>query len=101
MRGLVTKYALKKSLEPVLPHSTLYRPKHGFSVPLNPWFRGSLRKFVGEVLFDSSSRYADYLDRKFVTKLYDEHVRGERDWGSQLWTILNFELWHRTFMSRS
>jgi hypothetical protein len=36
-----------------------------------------------------------------VTKLYDEHVRGERDWGSQLWAILNFELWHRTFMSRS
>jgi asparagine synthase (glutamine-hydrolysing) len=101
VRGLVTKYALKKSLEPVLPHSTLYRPKHGFSVPLNPWFRGSLRKFVADVLFDSSPRYADCLDRKFVSKLYNEHLRGERDWGNQLWAILNFELWHRTFMSRS
>jgi len=101
VRGLVTKYALKKSLEPVLPNSTLYRPKHGFSVPLDAWFRGGLRKFVSEVLFDSSPRYADYLDQKFVTRLYNEHLRGERDWGGQLWAILNFELWHRTFMSRS
>jgi asparagine synthase (glutamine-hydrolysing) len=101
VRGRVTKYALKKSLEPVLPNSTLYRPKHGFSVPLNAWFRGSLRKFVGDVLFDSSSRHAAYLDQGFVSKLYDEHLRGERDWGTQLWAILNFELWHRTFMSRS
>lgn len=100
VHGRVTKYALKKSLEPVLPNSTLYRPKHGFSVPLNAWFRGRLRKFVADVLFDPSARYPTYLDHQFVKKLYDEHLRGDRDWGTQLWAILNFELWHRTFMPR-
>jgi asparagine synthase (glutamine-hydrolysing) len=98
VRGRVTKYALKKALEPVLPHSTLYRPKHGFSVPLDAWFRGELKHFASDVLFDSAPKYVDYLNPGFVRELYDAHIRHERDFGAQLWGILNFELWHHTFL---
>jgi asparagine synthase (glutamine-hydrolysing) len=98
VRRSTTKYVLKKALEPVLPHSTLYRPKHGFTVPLDAWFRGRLSRFVADVLFDHTPRYCDYLDRGFVHKLYNEHTHGQRNWGTQLWAILNFELWHRTFL---
>jgi len=99
IHGATTKYALKKALEPVLPRSTLYRPKHGFTVPLDAWFRGKLSKFVADVLFDTAPRYTEYLNRNFIQKLYDEHIQGRRNWGTQLWAILNFELWHRTFLS--
>jgi len=101
VRRSTTKYVLKKALEPVLPHSTLYRPKHGFTVPLDAWFRGTLSRFVADVLFDHNPRYSDYLDRRFVHKLYIEHTDGRRNWGTQLWAILNFELWHRTFLGAS
>ncbi len=33
-----TKYILKKSLEKILPHDILYRPKQGFSPPAGDWF---------------------------------------------------------------
>ena len=101
VRRSTTKYILKRALEPVLPHSTLYRPKHGFTVPLDSWFRSRLSKFVADVLFDHTARYSDYLDRGFVHKLYTEHTQGRRNWGTQLWAILNFELWHRTFLGSS
>ena len=43
LRGRVGKYIFKKTLEPLLPQSTLTRPKMGFAVPLAKWFRGPLK----------------------------------------------------------
>jgi asparagine synthase (glutamine-hydrolysing) len=39
LRGGVTKWILKKALEPVLPASILYRKKKGFGTPLGAWIR--------------------------------------------------------------
>ena len=45
LRGSEGKWILKKALEPHLPNEILYREKMGFAVPLDIWFRGSLRQF--------------------------------------------------------
>lgn len=39
LRGGVTKWILKKALEPLLPASILYRKKKGFGIPLGQWLR--------------------------------------------------------------
>jgi asparagine synthase (glutamine-hydrolysing) len=39
LRGGVTKWILKKALEPVLPASILHRKKKGFGTPLGAWIR--------------------------------------------------------------
>ncbi len=98
VKGATTKYLLKKALEGVLPKNILYKPKHGFAVPLDEWFRGRLKTFLAEVLFDSDPRRPGYFSRSYMEKIYGQHIRGERNFGSQLWTLLNFELWHRQFM---
>jgi asparagine synthase (glutamine-hydrolysing) len=89
------KYILKKSFSDFLPKPILKRKKHGFGVPLGTWFRGELKGYVKDVLFSTSARYSDYLNRKFIEKIYYEHQSGKRDYGHQLWTLLNFELWLR------
>ena len=43
VRGSEGKFLLKKAMEPQLPHEVLYRPKMGFAVPLDRWFRGPLK----------------------------------------------------------
>lgn len=91
LRGSEGKYLLKKAMEPHLPKDVLYRPKMGFGVPLAKWFRGPLkdrlrRDLLAGGLADSGLFNADYL-----TRLVDEHQRGQRDHSAPLWTLLMFQ----------
>ncbi len=98
VKGRTTKYLLKKSLEGVLPAATLYKPKHGFAVPVDEWFRGRLKSLLGDALFDGGPQRPAYFRRAYIEKIFREHTRGERNFGIQLWALLNFELWYRQFM---
>jgi asparagine synthase (glutamine-hydrolysing) len=39
LRGGVTKWILKKALEPLLPHHIIHRKKKGFGMPIGAWLR--------------------------------------------------------------
>ncbi len=98
VRGRSTKLVLKRALSPLLPADVLTKPKQGFGVPLDPWFRGDLKDFTFEVLLDARARRRGYFNADVVERLWREHVRGRHVWNIQLWLLLNFELWHRIFL---
>ena len=50
LRGLTTKYLLKRMLKKLLPAENLDRRKMGFGVPIGHWFRGKLQPFLRETL---------------------------------------------------
>src|SRR5947207_10805963 len=57
LRGLTTKYILKKTLKRLLPAENLSRGKMGFGVPVGHWLRGPLQGFLREqLLSDASAR---------------------------------------------
>lgn len=92
------KYLLKKALEPYLSPGILYRPKMGFAVPLNKWFRGPLREtmrnaVLGPVLADTGWFNTPYLER-----LVEDHLSGRRDYSAPLWTLMMFESFLRNVM---
>jgi len=96
LRGLKLKYLLKKAFADLLPEEILRRSKMGFGVPLGAWFRGELKGQVSELMLAGYPRYAAYLRRDRVERLLIDHQHRVRDHGSQLWTLLNFELWLRS-----
>lgn len=98
LRGMTTKYILKRVAERLLPREIVHRPKHGFGVPVGRWFRRELRDYVRDVLLSPRARQRGYLDPVAVERLIDQHQHGQRDWGHQLWTLLTFELWHQTYL---
>ncbi len=83
LRGLRSKFLLKRALRGLLPDSILNRPKKGFGIPVADWFRGPLKEQMLSVL--SPERIA----RK----------GGRRDNRKQLWTLCVFELWHDGYVS--
>jgi len=85
------KYLLKRAMEPWLPNDILYRPKQGFAVPLTDWFRGPLRERLRSALSSEALRAADVFDARQLARLFDEHDKGRRDWGTPLWSVLMFE----------
>jgi asparagine synthase (glutamine-hydrolysing) len=91
LRGGEGKYLLKKSLEPLLPKTVLYRPKMGFGVPLANWFRGPLKKRLRGDLLEGGLAQTGMFDQRFLTRLVDEHQSGLRDHSAPLWTLLMFQ----------
>jgi asparagine synthase (glutamine-hydrolysing) len=98
IRGGATKQILKKAVAHLLPPEVLTKPKHGFAVPTDPWFRGALRDFVYETLTDPRTKARGYFDSDYVERLYRLHREGKEVYDTPLWLLLNLELWHRTFI---
>jgi asparagine synthase (glutamine-hydrolysing) len=92
------KVLLKKAMEPHLPHDVLYRPKMGFAVPLERWFRGPLRERVRDSILGSTLADTGLFDQRMLEHMVDAHQSGRRDYSAPLWTTLMFEAFLRNTM---
>ncbi len=93
------KLILRKCMERYVPPEVAQRAKRGFSGPDASWFRGQSIDYVKRTLYSSDARLYEYLDRQTVTALIDEHLEGHVNRRLLIWSLLNFELWCRIFLS--
>ena len=98
LRGLTTKYLLKKVLKKLLPSENLNRRKMGFGVPIGHWFRGKMQPFLREVVLSERALRRGLFKPETVRQLVDDHAEGKRDYSHQLWTLLMLELWFQRFI---
>jgi asparagine synthase (glutamine-hydrolysing) len=98
LRGLTTKWILRESVKAILPREILTRKKMGFPVPFSHWLRGAGAGIARDVLLDSQARHRGITDPVAVSALIDAHATGAADAGDALWSLLNLELWYRTFI---
>jgi asparagine synthase (glutamine-hydrolysing) len=98
LSGFTTKRVLREAAKDLLPESILRRPKMGFPVPFGIWSRGPWRGVVRDVLLDRRARERGLFDSVQVTRLLDDHAAGRTDGGDMLWSLLNLELWYRTWI---
>ena len=82
----------------IVPESILTRPKMGFPVPFDQWTRGAWNGVAREVLLDRRARTRGVLDSASVDQLLRDHRLGLTDGGDRIWTLINLELWCRTFI---
>ena len=87
IRNGVTKYLLKKALEPVLPKEILYRKKKGFGVPVGKWLKERTLVVTQEEMARTG------LNMSFMNRLYDDHVAGKTDHRLFLWNLKVLGSW--------
>ena len=100
LNGWTTKRILRESMKGLLPDSILNRPKMGFPVPFAGWTRGAWNDVVRDVLLDRRSRERGLIDPQAVDRLLTDHAAGRTEGGDRIWSLLNLELWHRTFIDQ-
>nr|MBA2602333.1 hypothetical protein [Acidobacteriota bacterium] len=98
LRGFTTKWILREAVRPLLPPEILSRPKMGFPVPFGLWLRGRWGDVARDVLLDSRSRQRGIIDAAAVEGLIAAHQAGRADGADALWSLLNLELWYRTYI---
>jgi len=96
MRGYNKKYLLKKIACKYLPKECIERPKQGFSLPLEHWFRTKLNDYLKTQLLDK--KFLDYGFKKdVIEKLIQDHKDHRQDYTNQLWTLLTLKNWLEIF----
>ncbi|MEO2198111.1 MAG: asparagine synthase (glutamine-hydrolyzing) [bacterium] len=100
LRGRNAKYLLKRVMQKRLPSEVLNRRKAGFGVPLDDWFRGSLRDMARDVLLGKRATQRGYFEPSTVRRYLDDHASGRAQHHARLWSLLMLELWHQRFIDR-
>ncbi len=99
VRAGQTKWVLKEVARRHLPAGIVDRRKVGFRVPLDAWFRTSLRDSVRDRLTGTGSFVANTFDKKAVRDLLDRHDSGTFNEESRIWTLMSLEVWHERFFA--
>ena len=93
MKGNNKKYILKKAFEKYLPPNIINHPKQGFSVPMQTWFKGSLKAYVTDRLNSQNNLLGQYLNMEYVTQIVKDHQNGMRDMKDKIWSLIFMDAW--------
>ena len=100
LKGGEGKHVLKHALEPYLPREILYRKKMGFAVPLDLWFRGSLKERIASTVGGERLKQSGIFDAEYLDTLVREHQSGRRNHSASLWSLLMFDGFLRQVATR-
>jgi asparagine synthase (glutamine-hydrolysing) len=92
MRGLKTKYLIRRSQRGRIPSWVFRRPKSGFNAPVSQWLlSSSFRELSAGAV--ARSALADWLDADYVEQLWQSHQRMQEDNGLKLYGLTCLALW--------
>jgi asparagine synthase (glutamine-hydrolysing) len=94
VRDGVGKWLLRRVIEGTVPETVLTRPKQGFGVPLERWFRRELAHRMDELLAPSNAIY-EWFEPSRVRGLVMEHRTHRRDHSGTIWRLMLLDLWLR------
>jgi len=92
------KYLLKRVASGFVAEEIIRRPKHGFVLPLDRWFRIELREMATEALLGPRTTQRGFFNYRNVQRLWERYLAGDSERFMQIWTLLNFEIWCRVFL---
>ncbi|MGQ9672315.1 MAG: asparagine synthase (glutamine-hydrolyzing) [Candidatus Aminicenantales bacterium] len=98
LKGLTTKWVFKKTMERLLPHENIYRPKEGFSIPIKHWLRGELKPMMLDYLNERRIQSGGLFRSEVVKKMIEAHLSGRKNFSHQLWALLVFEVWRENYL---
>jgi asparagine synthase (glutamine-hydrolysing) len=75
----------------------LFLGRHKFS-HFRVWYRDKLAAYVREMLLDQRTLSRPYLERKAVESMVQAHLKGSRNYTSEIHSLLTLELVHRLFV---
>jgi asparagine synthase (glutamine-hydrolysing) len=88
----IPKYILKKALRGILPDEIIDRKKIGFAGSGKNMLTPEILRHARSLLL--SARHG-YYDSAYIRGMLDEYEQRGINYTPQIWTLYNFELWHR------
>ena len=93
LRGGVGKWVLRQGLYRRIPKSLVERPKMGFSVPIDRWLRGPLKKWADDLLDPVELGRGGLLAPPEILSVWRDLQTGRRPAGARMWAVIMFQAW--------
>lgn len=93
------KYVLKRLLARYIPTALFERPKMGFGLPIDQWFRSDLKELLLDYLSPARLDREGRLNSGFIVEKIKEHLDGKCNHHYRLWAILMWEMWRERWLS--
>ena len=91
-----TKHILRLASRGIVPDHILDREKLGFPVPMRFWLKNELHDWAQTLITESQTE--QYLDKKVILQLLQDHCDNKADNSRKIWTVLMFMLWHQIYV---
>jgi asparagine synthase (glutamine-hydrolysing) len=95
------KFLLKRLLGQYLPAHLIERPKMGFGVPIDRWFRKELKDLLLDYLSPERLKKEGLFDHTLVEDRLNEHLSGQINHHYRLWALLMWEMWRERWLGGS
>ena len=92
------KYLLRRLLARYVPEELFERPKMGFGVPIEDWFRGELKEMLLDYLSPERLKREGLFDETLVERRIREHLSGQANHQYRLWALLMWEMWRERWL---
>ncbi len=92
------KWILHRAFSRLLPRNIISRPKHGFAVPVDLWFRDKNIRILDELLSPSAINRRGVFNPSAVRNLVVAHREGKSNHGHRLFALSALELWFRFYV---
>ena len=92
-RMVKNKYLLKRLVHRAVPRQLVERPKQGFGIPVERWFRTELRQLLLDTITPATMSTVGVDAWPVVERLLQSHLSGRRDHSAKLWALLVLGLW--------
>ncbi|GHV04782.1 asparagine synthetase B [Campylobacterota bacterium] len=95
VRGITTKYLLRRLAKLRIGEAVATAPKRGFEVPLKSWVQNDLREMIGDRLNAPNALWRNYLNAETVDAIWQNKQEiGAEKRAKLLWTIFVLENWY-------
>lgn len=94
-----SKYLLKKLLARYVPSDLFERPKMGFGVPIDQWFRKGLKDLLLDYLSPERLKREGLFEQTLVERKIKEHLSGQVNHQYRLWSLLMWEMWREHWLN--
>lgn len=98
IKGLSTKWLLRRAMQGKLPPQTLRRSKQGFSIPIKHWLRKELKELMLDYLSERRIRSGGIFRFVPIKKMVESHLNGRENYSHQLWALIVFEIWKERYL---
>lgn len=91
--GNTTKKIIRDLLYDEVPKEIVERPKQGFGIPLDEWFRSGLKNWAEDLIFSEELKKFPGIDYKMIINLWDKEISGHYRYKTIIWNILMLAQW--------
>lgn len=85
----------------MLPKAITKRRKHGFNVPMDAWFKGTLKERLAALLSDERHNLYNKKHGLSLLKSFQQtgaNYKANFYQAQKLWSLLMFELWYERYI---